>query len=128
MPVRTLAKLIAWHQPVTFQTLAKEDLNESLTRVVNLMDAMAREKPEDEIPEMKGVPNDFALESQDSLFQEDLQRFLERIPANERMTLSEIMASDDDEELLKNFLYVIVLISQGDLQYDSITKEVWKKG
>lgn len=128
MPTRSLAKMIVWHQPITFQVLEREDMNESLTRVVNLMDAMAREKPEDIVPEMRGLPNGFALETQDALFQEDIQRFLDTIPANKRMTLGELIASKDEDELLKNFLYAIVLISQGKLQYDSITKEVWKKG
>jgi hypothetical protein len=128
IPVRRLAKMMSWHQSITFQTLKSDTLNDSLTRVVNLMDAMAREKPEDEVPMMSGVPNDFALESEDSLFQEDIQRFLDEIPDSKHIPFAELIYSKDEDVLLKNFLYAVVLISQGNLQYDSLTKEVWKKG
>jgi hypothetical protein len=127
VPVRRLAKMMQLKQPVTFSHLEKEDLDESFTRIGKLLEAMAREPEEESIPKMSAIPNGYSIETEDAVFLEDLLRFLDSIPSGKRVPLNELVESQDFDVFLKRFLYAVVLISKGDLQYDQETRVVWKK-
>ncbi|RLI56299.1 MAG: hypothetical protein DRP09_06705 [Candidatus Thorarchaeota archaeon] len=125
--VRELARMMVWHQPVVLESLDRTALDESLNRVVRLMEAMSRERPEESIPESSGIPPDFSLKSQRSVFLEDLERFLKGVPKETRVPFSELVFDEDPDTLLRNFLYVVVLISRGDLEYDPVSKMVLRR-
>jgi hypothetical protein len=56
----------------------------------------------------------------------DLERFLDTIPTEEKTIFDRIVEKDDFDLFLKHFLYVIILVSQGKLRYNSATHEIWR--
>ncbi|MFX1481548.1 MAG: hypothetical protein ACFFCP_00015 [Promethearchaeota archaeon] len=122
---RDLAKLLHPKQPLVIGHLEHDSLNSSLDRVVQLIEAMSREPPEDQIPKVTQLPNGYALDTEDSVFLEDLEKFLKRIK-NKRIAFDELVSSDEFDIFLKKFLYVVILVSKGRLHYDPETREVWK--
>lgn len=127
VPVRQLAGMMSYRQPVTFSHLEKEPLDESFTRIGKLFEAMTREPEEESIPKMSGIPNTYAIETEDAVFFEDLRRFLKSIPTKKKIAFNELIESEDFDIFLKRFLYAVVLISKGDLQYEQDSRLVWKK-
>ncbi len=127
LPPRRLASMLAIHQPVVFRHLERTSLDESLTRVGNLLEAMARAETEEQIPQMSGVPNGYTIETEDSIFLDDLMEFLRSVPERESIPLEELIDTDDFDLFLKRFLFVIVLVSRGLLEYDPETELVSKK-
>ncbi|MHA1577820.1 MAG: hypothetical protein ACTSU3_10705 [Candidatus Thorarchaeota archaeon] len=123
---KDLAKLLVQKQPVVIGHLGHSSLGESLERVLQLIDALSKEPPEDKIPEMTPLPNGFALDTEDSIFMEDLERFLSTIPAEGKVIFDTIVESDKFDLFLKNFLYVIILVSKGRLVYNPATREIWR--
>ncbi|MDF1539093.1 MAG: hypothetical protein P1Q69_09325 [Candidatus Thorarchaeota archaeon] len=123
---RNLGKMIVYKHPMKMTRLGYESLERSLERIALHIDAMARGDEDDIIPLMSGVPDDYAFASQDSIFLSDLDKFAKKIPKNKRVAISKLIEAEDFEIFLKNFLYVVVLISRGLLQYFSDTQEVLK--
>ncbi|MGY5873093.1 MAG: hypothetical protein RTV72_12660 [Candidatus Thorarchaeota archaeon] len=123
---KQLAKLLVQKQPIVIGHLEHSSLEGSLERVVQLIDALSREPPEDKIPEMTPLPNGFALDTEDSVFMEDLERYLDTIPMEGKVIFDDIVYSDEFDVFLINFLYVIILVSRGRLLYNPITREIWK--
>ena len=123
---KNLARLLVQRQPVVVGHLEHSTLGGSLERVVQLIDALSKEPPEDNIPEMTPLPNGFALETEDSVFIEDLDRFLKTIPLEGKVIFDNIVESDEFDIFLKHFLYVIILVSRGRLLYNPVTREIWR--
>jgi hypothetical protein len=123
---KQLAKLLIQHQPVVISHLEHESLGGSLTRVVQLIEALSKEPPEDKVPEMTPLPNGFAINTEDSVFMEDLEKFIDNIPHEGKVIFDKIVESEEFEIFLKNFLYVIILVSRGRLLYNPVTREIWR--
>jgi len=122
--MRDIARLLTQRQPVVIGHLERLSLNESLDRIVQFIDAMAREAPQDQVPKMSGLPHGFALETEDTVFMEDLEKFLRRIPQDGKVIFDEIIESAEFDIFLKHFLYVILLVSQGRLLYNPATRQL----
>ncbi len=122
---RELAKLLTPCQPVTINQLEHKALGQSLERIVQLIDAMSREPTVDPVPKVTELPNGYTLDTEDSVFLEDLERFLQNF-GNGRVTFDEIVESDEFDVFLKQFLYVVILVSKGQLNYDPETREIWR--
>ncbi len=123
---KTLAKLLRVNQPVIINHLEHSTLDNSLERVIQLIDSMSREYPDDVVPKISEIPNGFSLQTEDAVFLEDLERFLEAIPFDGRVIFDEIVESQEFEIFLKNFLYIIILVSRGRLKYNPVTRQLWK--
>jgi hypothetical protein len=123
---KALAKLLVQKQPVVIGHLEHSTLGGSLERVVQLIEALSKEPPEDKIPDMTPLPNGFTLDTEDSVFIEDLDRFLKTIPLDGKVIFDDIVESDEFDIFLKHFLYVIILVSRGRLLYNPVTREIWR--
>ncbi|MCJ7817606.1 MAG: hypothetical protein MUP60_02040 [Candidatus Thorarchaeota archaeon] len=123
---KQLAQLLVQKQPVVIGHLEHETLGGSLARVVQLIEALSKEHPEDKVPEMTPLPTGFALNTEDSIFMEDLDKFLSNIPHDGKVIFDDIVEDDEFDVFLKHFLYVIILVSRGRLNYNSVTREIWK--
>jgi len=126
LSMRNLAKLVIVKQPVVIGHLEQDALGESLNRVVSLIEAMSREPPEDPIPKVTALPNGFAFDTEDSVFLEDLDRFLATISENKKIKFDDLVMNEEFDLFLKHFLYVVILVSKGQLHYDPDTREIWK--
>lgn len=123
---RDLAKLLTQKQPVVISHLERASLSGSLERIIQLIDAMSREPPDDQVPMMTGLPNGYAFETEDAVFIEDLENFLATIPLDGKVVFDAIIETDDLDLFLKHFLYVIILVSSGRLLYNPTTRQLWK--
>ena len=123
---KQLARLLVQKQPITIGHLEHASLGGSLARVVQLIEALSKEPPEDKIPEMTPLPNGFTLDTEDSVFMEDVDRFLKTIPLDGKVIFDDIVESDEFDVFLKHFLYVIILVSRGRLRYNPVTREIWR--
>ena len=126
MNSRQLAQLLVYKQPVTFSHLQKGTLDDAFTRIGNLLEAMTRESKQDEVPRISGIPDGYAIETEDTVFLEDLRRFLESIPQGKKMDFGQLIEDQDFDMFLKRFLYLVVLISRGELGFDKETGQVWR--
>ena len=123
---KQLAKLLVQKQPVVIGHLEHESLGGSLARVVQLIEALSKDPPEDKVPEMTPLPNGFALNTEDSVFMADLELFIENIPHQGKVIFDDLVEDEEFDMFLKNFLYVIILVSRGRLLYNPVTREVWR--
>ncbi|MHA1909961.1 MAG: hypothetical protein ACW98Y_21895 [Candidatus Thorarchaeota archaeon] len=123
---RNLSKLIVYKQPVKMTRLGHEGLARSLERISQHIDAMSQLPVDDPIPEMSGVPDDYTFASQDSVFLADLEKFAKKVPKNKTVAIEKIIATDDFELFLKRFLYIVILISRGRLEYFPETQTIRK--
>jgi len=123
---KQLARLLVERQPVVIRHLEHESLGGSLERVVQLIEALSKEPPADKIPEMTPLPKGFAFDTEDSVFLEDLDRFLKTIPDDGKVIFDNIVEDKEFDIFLKHFLYVIILVSKGRLLYNPITREIWR--
>lgn len=126
MNLRDLGKLMCYRHPVRLSRLGHQELTQSMERMTQLHEAMTKEKPEDLIPKMSGVPDDFIFESEDSIYLEDLEKFALEIPMNEPIQIETLVMDEDFDVFLKHFLFVVVLVSRGILTYDNETRVVTK--
>ena len=123
---KNLAKLLVQKQPVVIGHLEHSSLGGSLARVVQIIEALSKEPIADKIPEMTPLPNGFALDTEDSVFIEDLDKFLKTIPRDGKVIFDDIVENIEFDIFLKNFLYVIILVSRGRLLYNPVTREIWR--
>ncbi|TFG28850.1 hypothetical protein EU527_16705 [Candidatus Thorarchaeota archaeon] len=123
---RDLAKLLRVRQPVIFNDLEYDSLNGSLERVMQLIDALSREPQEENIPKSIGLPNGFVLETEDAVFMEDIDAFLDSIPYDGKVIFDDIVEDKEFDVFLKNFLYIIILVSRGRLHYNPVTRQLWR--
>jgi len=126
LSMRDLSKLVTLKQPVVIGHLEQDSLGSALNRVVAFIDAMSKEPPEDTVPSMSSLPNGFAFDTEDAVFLEDLERFLEKISDVEKIKFEDLVMNEEFEIFLKHFLYVVILVSKGSLLYDPETREVWR--
>lgn len=126
LSMRDLAKLMKPEQPVVIGHLEHHSLEDSLNRIVTLIDAMAREPTKDSVPSIASLPNGYALDTEDSVFLDDLEEFLGTIPEGEKIGFDDLIMSDEFDIFLRRFLYVVILVSKGRLHYDSVSRVVWK--
>ena len=113
-----LAKLISYRQPVTYSHLDVSRMQESFSRIQDMMAARKESMlKEEQVPSIT-EPKDKTMEMEDSVTLEDLNQFLKRIPENQQIGLEELLASPSKDEFLRRFLYVVLLISRGRLEYD----------
>ena len=122
---RDLAKLLTPKQPVIIGHLKHTSLSTALDRVIQLIDAMAREPPVDAIPNITDLPDGYTLETEDSVFLEDLEKFLQTID-NGKTKFDDLIMSDEFDVFLMHFLYIVILVSKGRLSYNPETREIWK--
>ena len=113
-------------QPVVIGHLEQDSLGEALNRIVTLIEAMSKEPPEDPIPKITALPDGFALATEDSVFLDDLERFLATISEDTKFKFNDLVLSEEFEVFLKHFLYVVILVSKGQLHYEPETREIWK--
>ena len=123
---RDLSKLIVYRQPMKMTRLEYDGLTKSLERISQHIDALGRLPIDDPVPEMSGVPDDYTFASQDSVFLADLEKFAKKIPKNKAVDIDKIIETDDFELFLKRFLYVVILISRGLLEYFPETNTIRK--
>ncbi|MBD3159047.1 MAG: hypothetical protein GF309_09690 [Candidatus Lokiarchaeota archaeon] len=113
-----LAKLISYRQPVTYSQLDVDCMQESFSRIQDMMAARKESMlQEEQVPSIT-EPEDKKMEMEDSVTIEDLNQFLKKIPENQPIGLQELLASPNMDEFLRRFLYVVLLISRGLLGYD----------
>jgi hypothetical protein len=123
---RNLARLMTKKQPLVINHLDRDNMNESLERIVQFIDAMSREPQEDAAPKISKIPNGFAFETEDAVFLEDIEQFLSTVPLEGKVIFDNVIESEEFDQFLKYFLYVIILVSQGRLLYNPATRQVWR--
>ncbi|TFF94054.1 hypothetical protein EU546_05420 [Candidatus Thorarchaeota archaeon] len=114
-----LAKMIEYNHPITTNTLSYGPLSRAFERVLHMIEALSAEPPEDPVPQLTGIPDDFMFESEDSVFIKDLDEFLKEIPKGREVLIDEIIQHKDFEEFLRRFLLVVVLIARGRISYNA---------
>lgn len=124
---RKLGQLIVYKQPVKMTHLDHDGLTSALDRIVQHLEALSREYPPENVPEMTGVPDDYRFASEDSVFLADLEKYARKIPRNRKISIDMLLDCDDFDLFLKQFLYVVVLISRGELEYYQETREVMRR-
>ncbi|TXT55944.1 MAG: hypothetical protein BAJATHORv1_30327 [Candidatus Thorarchaeota archaeon] len=120
-----IAKLIVYKNPVVVTTLPFDAMERADDRIQQMIDKTSREPEPDDIPEMTGVPEDYLFTSQDSVFLADLKKYLKSIP-KKAISIDELLETEDFDEFLKRFLYIVILVSRGDLVFDKETQTVWR--
>ena len=123
---RELAGMIAFHHPFTVSHLEPEPLELAFGRVKRLIDAMAAEPSAEKAPRITKLPNGYTFQAEDAVLLEDAEEFLSTIRDDKPIALDEILTSDNLEEALRRFLYVVILISSGLIEYDSKSRTVIK--
>ena len=119
-----LAKLVSYRHPVIISSLGPDMMTQSLEKMMHFASCRNQEMSEDAVPGITTLPDNFRFRTEDSVFLADLECFVERIPKNTGVKLSEIVRSMIFDEFLKRFLYVVILIARGALTYDASTSLV----
>ncbi|MFW9886991.1 MAG: hypothetical protein ACFFER_02340 [Candidatus Thorarchaeota archaeon] len=118
LTARELAGLIAYHHVVGIAHLDHAALNRSSVRIKQFIDKLGMEPPEERVPTIAQLPNGYTFPSEDAILLEDAQEFVEGIPVGEKIPIDDIILNEDFEEFLRRFLYLVILISRGTLQYN----------
>jgi len=118
MSSRQLAGLIAYRQPFIISRLDPSFLDTSLRHLTSVIEAQLQPRPQESVPEMGGLPNDFRFETEDSVFIADLERFMKSIPSRKPTAIDKILSTNDFDEFLRRFLFIVILISRGMVSYD----------
>ncbi len=124
MSSRQLAGLIAYRQPVIISRLEPSFLDTSLRHLTSIIEAQLQPRPQERVPEMYGLPNDFRFETEDSVFIADLERFVKSIPRRKAIAMDSILSTDDFDEFLRRFLFIVILISKGMVSYDPANRSL----
>ncbi len=121
---RELAGLIVFHRPLVVSHLEPDPLERAFDRVRRLVDAMAVEPPPERVPKISQLPNGYRFQAEDAVLLEDAERFLSTLRTDKSVSLDEIVVSDNLEESLRRFLYVVILIASGLIEYDKELRTV----
>ncbi|MFX1415894.1 MAG: hypothetical protein ACFFC0_03730 [Promethearchaeota archaeon] len=121
---RELAGFIAFHHPLIVSHLEPDPLERAFDRVKRLIDAMAVEPPPERVPKISQLPNGYTFQAEDAVLLEDAERFLSTLRTDKSVSLDEIVVSDNLEESLRRFLYVVILIASGFIEYDTELRTV----
>ncbi len=125
--IRQLSKMIAYNHPIVLGRLEYDSLSEANTRVLEHIEAMTAEDDDDSPPPTLSDVSGFLFETEESVFEADLTEFADRIPLDKDVLLVDLTSSEDFDEFLKFFLYVVILISKGVLTFNPEKKTVRKK-
>lgn len=118
LSARELAGLIVYRHPVAIAHLDHSALDRSSVRIRQFIDKLGMEPPEEKVPTIAPLPNGYTFPSEDAILLEDAQEFGEGIPVGEKTSIDDIILNEDFEEFLRRFLYLVILISRGMLQYN----------
>ena len=127
LTARELAALIVYHHPVGIAHLDHSALDRSSTRIRQFIDKLGMEPPEERIPSIAPLPDGYTFPTEDAILLEDAQEFGAGIPVGERIPVDDIILNKDFEEFLRRFLYLVILISRGILQYNIEDRTVVKE-
>lgn len=122
MSAKKLATLFCSTQPVKLTHISLDSLDRAMERIMKMIDLHSQPAPEDIPPKMSGVPDDFVFASENSIFMEELDRFVATMPIGQALRIDDLLTVEDIDELLRRFLFIIVLISKGMVGYDSQTR------
>lgn len=123
---RALAKMIAYWHPLTIGHLDHGPMMRSMERLMEFIDQLAKEPPEEIVPDQQALDEDYAFATEDAVFLEDLELFAATLPEGKRVSLEEAIETKNIDEFLRRFLYVVVLISRGEVEYFLESKEIMK--
>ena len=118
LSARELAGMIVYHHPIGIVHLDHSTLDRSSIRIREFIDKLGAEPPEDKIPTISPLPNGYTFPSEDAILLEDARIFGSTIPAGHKIPIDDIILSEDFDEFLRRFLYLVILISKGTLQYN----------
>ncbi|MHA2140695.1 MAG: hypothetical protein ACXADC_13320 [Candidatus Thorarchaeota archaeon] len=118
LSARDLAGMMAYHHPVGIAHLDHSTLERSSIRIKKFIDKLGMEPPEDRIPAITPLPNGYAFPTEEAILLEDAKIFSASIPLGRKVPLDDILLNEDFDEFLRRFLYLVILISKGTLQYD----------
>ena len=118
LKTRDIAKLISYKRPISVTQLEVATLQRALERMILFKEQLTREIPEDEPPSISNIPSDYRFESEDAVFMKDLEEFLASIKRGKEFPIDELIAHHDFDIFLKRFLYIVILISRGDLLFN----------
>ena len=118
LKTRDIAKLISYKRPISVTQLEVAALQRALERMILFKEQLTREIPEDEPPSISDIPSDYRFESEDAVFMKDLEEFLASIKRGKEIPIDELIAHHDFDIFLKRFLYIVILISRGDLLFN----------
>ena len=128
LKTREIAQLISYEKPISLSHLEVAALQRALERMILFKEQLTREKSADEPPSISDIPSDYTFESEDSVFMQDLEEFLNSIRKGKEISIDELIAHPDFDVFLKRFLYIVILISQGDLIFDRNRRTVVREG
>lgn len=123
---RKLAKMMVYRHPVAIGHLDHGPMLRSMERLMEFIDQLTKVPPEERIPEQQPLDEDYAFGTEDAVFLEDLELFAAALPEGEMISLEEALETESIDEFLRRFLYIVVLISRGDVEYFSESKEIMK--
>jgi len=123
---RQLSKMISYHHPVSIGHLDYSPMMRSMERLLEFIDQISKDPPEEKVPEQGELPEDFAFATEDAVFLEDLELFSSSLPEGVRLPLEEAIGTESIEEFLRRFLYVVILISRGEVEYFSDSREIMR--
>ncbi|MHA1961262.1 MAG: hypothetical protein ACW99U_13645 [Candidatus Thorarchaeota archaeon] len=124
---RKLSGMIRYRQPLVLKGLNPKSMDDSLSRMLRFIDAISKERPEDQVPSMSFSARDIILRSEDLAFSKEMEDFTRSIPVGKRIPLVKLLTTDDKELRLRRFLYVILMISDGTAVYDPTAREIVKQ-
>jgi hypothetical protein len=127
MNSRKLSKMIRYRQPLVLRGLNPKSMDDSLSRMLRFIDAISKDRPEDQAPSMSFSARDIILRSEDVAFSREMEDFIELIPIGKRIPLVKLLTTDDKEVRLRRFIYVILMISDGTAVYDPVAREIVKQ-
>ena len=128
LKTREIAQLISYEKPISLSHLEVAALQRALERMILFKEQLTREESADEPPSISDIPSDYTFESEDSVFMQDLEEFLSSIRKGKEISIDELIAHPDFDVFLKRFLYIVILISQGDLIFDWNRRTVVREG
>jgi hypothetical protein len=118
LSARDFARMIVYHHPIGIGHLDHSTLDHSAVRIRKFIEKLGTEQPEEEIPTITPLPNGYTFPSEDAILLEDAKAFGAGIPMDQRIPLEKIILNEDFDEFLRRFLYIVILISKGIIQYN----------
>ncbi|MEM4734791.1 MAG: hypothetical protein QXS20_03655 [Candidatus Thorarchaeota archaeon] len=119
MSTQELARHVYLTRPLEFQALDPVRMSSAYRHLTLLLEAR-KIPPHPPVAEPDETPvlAEFPLQSDSSVMLTDLEDFLVTIPRGIPVPLDSLITSDDFDKYLRSFLYVLILISRGELTYD----------
>ena len=122
--MKQLAGIAAYRHPIALRSISYDSLSKSFQRISSLMDALNKPIPEEQIPSLSTLSPDFTFQSEDPLLIENLKRFLSTLPKRRDIQIDQVLDCLDFDEFLRRFLYLILVISKGMVEYNPQTRRI----